>query len=372
MTLYEKAKPKFLSEMDYNPKLTSDLQKMALSPRNSPNLLFYGPPGSGKYTYVLAYLREIFGDKIDYARTQEEMAISGGTKAKVAFTTKNSNYHYELNPSDYGVYDKDIISSFLREKSNVKNLASDLPSFVVIYDADKLTQQAQNSLRFLIERQIDSVRFIFICHNISSIIHPLISRFSCVRVPAPSEDEIKNVLIRVKDKYKLEDFSKNAMTRIINYCNDMTPTPNNLKLILQILDLSIVNGKYKRYELNYESYLDYLVNAIMIPQDKVTLQLFEKLRESFYILFTNNLETKDIFRLLIKKIIRHPRISHKIKEKAIRSAAQYQLIAVNSNKDIVHLEAFMFGLIGLKKNPGTSSGSKNKETSKKAVAKKIR
>lgn len=359
MTLYEKAKPKFLGEMDYNIKLASDLQKMALSPHNSPNLLFYGPSGSGKYTLIMAYLREIFGDKIDYSRTQEEMAISGGTKAKVAFTTKSSNYHYELNPSDYGVYDKDIISSFLREKSSVKNLASELPSFVIVYDADKLTQQAQNSLRFLIERQIDSVRFIFMCHNISSLIHPLVSRFSCVRVPAPSEDEIKNVLVRVKNQYKLEDFSKNAMTRIINYCNDVTPTPNNLKLILHILDLSIVNGKYRKYELNYESHLDNLVNAIATPQDKVTLQLFEKVRESFYVLFTNNLETKDIFRLLIKKIIRNSNISNKIKEKAIRSAAQYQLIAVNSNKDIVHLEAFLFGLVGLKKsNPNKNVGNK--------------
>lgn len=360
MTLYEKIKPKLLSDMDYNIKLALDLQKIAHSPHNSPNLLFYGPPGSGKYTLVMAYLREIFGNKIDYSRMQEEMAISGGTKAKIAFTTKSSNYHYELNPSDYGIYDKDIISSFLREKSNIKNLTSELPSFVVVYDADKLTQQAQNSLRFLIERQVDSVRFIFMCHNISSLIHPLVSRFSCVRVPAPSEDEIKNVLVRVKNQYKLEDFSKNAITRIINYCNDITPTPNNLKLILQIFDLSIVNGKYRKYELNYESHLNSLVDAITIQQNNVTLQLFEKIRESFYVLFTNNLETKDIFRLLIKKIIKHPDISNKIKEKAIRSAAQYQLIAVNSNKDIVHLEAFLFGLIGLKKKSSSENKTKGK------------
>lgn len=352
MTLYERVKPKILSEVDYNHKLASDLQRMACSPHNSPNLLFYGPPGSGKYTFIKAYLREIFGNKIDFTRTQEEIAVSGGTKAKVTFTTRSSNHHYELNPSDYGVYDKDIISSFLKEKSDTINLASDLPSFVVIYDADKLTQQAQNSLRFLIERRINSLRFIFICHNISSIIHPLVSRFSCIRVPSPSEDDIKNILVRVKKKYKFENFSKNAITRIINYCNEVTPTPNNLKLILQILDLSIVNGKYKKYELTYEPHLDSLVNAITIPQDKITLELFEKLRDSFYILFTNNLETRDIFRLLIKKIIKHSEISQKTKDKAIRNAAQYQLIAVNSNKDIVHLEAFLFGLIGLKKEFG--------------------
>jgi replication factor C subunit 3/5 len=62
---------------------------------------------------------------------------------------------------------------------------------VVIHEADTLTRDAQTALRRTMERYTNNLRIILCCNTTSRIISPIRSRCLLVRVPAPSENEVR-------------------------------------------------------------------------------------------------------------------------------------------------------------------------------------
>lgn len=75
---------------------------------------------------------------------------------------------------------------------------------VVINEADHLTRDAQAALRRTMEKYSPNLRLILLANSTSNIIAPIRSRCLLVRVAAPTEDEIKEVLAKVgkKEGYK--------------------------------------------------------------------------------------------------------------------------------------------------------------------------
>lgn len=75
---------------------------------------------------------------------------------------------------------------------------------VVINEADHLTRDAQAALRRTMEKYSPNLRLILLANSTSNIIAPIRSRTLLVRVAAPTEDEICEVLAKVgkMEKYK--------------------------------------------------------------------------------------------------------------------------------------------------------------------------
>lgn len=65
---------------------------------------------------------------------------------------------------------------------------------VVINEADHLTRDAQAALRRTMEKYSPNLRLILLANSTANIIAPIRSRTLLVRVPAPSEGEICEVL----------------------------------------------------------------------------------------------------------------------------------------------------------------------------------
>jgi DNA polymerase III delta prime subunit len=76
---------------------------------------------------------------------------------------------------------------------------------VVINEADQLTRDAQAALRRTMEKYSPNLRLILLANSTANIIAPIRSRTLLVRVAAPSENEICNVLQKVG---KLEKFKE--------------------------------------------------------------------------------------------------------------------------------------------------------------------
>ena len=71
---------------------------------------------------------------------------------------------------------------------------------VVINEADHLTRDAQAALRRTMEKYSPNLRLILLANSTANIIAPIRSRTLLVRVPAPTENEICDVLARAGDK----------------------------------------------------------------------------------------------------------------------------------------------------------------------------
>lgn len=122
----------------------------------------------------------------------------------------SSNYHLEITPSDVGNYDRVVVQDLLKEVAQTQQVdlnAKQRFKVVVINEADQLTRDAQAALRRTMEKYSPNLRLILLANSTSNIIAPIRSRTLLVRVAAPTEDEITDVLAKVGHK---EGYTRNG------------------------------------------------------------------------------------------------------------------------------------------------------------------
>lgn len=182
----EKYRPKRLDEMVGQEEVVRRLKAYA-EKKDMPNLLFAGPPGTGKTTAAIALAREIFGD------------------------TFEQNF-LELNASD----ERGI--QVVRE--TIKEFARTLPfggaKFKIIFldEADALTADAQHALRRTMEKYAATSRFILSCNYSSKIIEPIQSRCALFRFKPLSEEQMKERLMYIAKNENIQ-LDEKALDAII-------------------------------------------------------------------------------------------------------------------------------------------------------------
>ena len=131
--------------------------------RKIPNIIFYGPHGSGK-TYILnRFIHSVYG----------------GDKTAI------KNYVMRANCA----HGKGI--RFIREelkffaKTNIDLKEGAIFKSVILTNADKLTIDAQSALRRCIELFSSSTRFFIIVETKDSLLKPILSRFCDIYIPPP-------------------------------------------------------------------------------------------------------------------------------------------------------------------------------------------
>ncbi|KAK9061479.1 hypothetical protein SSX86_018660 [Deinandra increscens subsp. villosa] len=92
--------------------------------QDCPHLLFYGPPGSGKKTLIMALLRQIFGASAEKVKVENKnwKVDAGSRTIDLELTTLSSTHHVELNPSDAGFQDRYIVQEIIKEMAKTDQL----------------------------------------------------------------------------------------------------------------------------------------------------------------------------------------------------------------------------------------------------------
>jgi hypothetical protein len=131
--------------------------------RKIPNIIFYGPHGSGKTFILNRFIQSIYG----------------GDKTAI------KNYVMRANCA----HGKGI--RFIREelkffaKTNIDMKEGAIFKSVILTNADKLTIDAQSALRRCIELFSSSTRFFIVVENKDSLLKPILSRFCDIYIPPP-------------------------------------------------------------------------------------------------------------------------------------------------------------------------------------------
>jgi Cdc6-like AAA superfamily ATPase len=126
-----------------------------------PNILFYGPNGSGKRTIVNHFVNQIYGynkELLDFYVMHVNCSHSKGIK-------------------------------FIREelkffaKSHIHSNGGVIFKTILLFNPDNLTMDAQSALRRCIELFNHNTRFFMILEDKSGIMRPILSRFCEIYVP---------------------------------------------------------------------------------------------------------------------------------------------------------------------------------------------
>ena len=161
-----------------------------------PNVLIQGPPSSGKKYILNRFLKYVYGEKEVRSKSVD-------------------SYIMRVNC----VYGKGIRFirnelKFFVKKAVPKNT---IPfKSVILYNADKLTEDAQSALRRCIEIYNNSTRFFAVVHETTNILDPILSRFCYISVPYP---KIRNKQVSFEDirksKYGLKTIDRNCRINTI-------------------------------------------------------------------------------------------------------------------------------------------------------------
>ena len=182
-----------------------------------PNLLFFGPPGTGKTTTIINLINAY----------QEQHG------------QKNKGLMIHLNASDErGI---DIIRNQINQFVNSKSLFNTGMKFVILDEVDYMTKNAQQALRYLLQNYTNGVRFCLICNYISRIDEGLQNEFMRLRFNQLPETDIisflssisksENLSLTEKSLYLIQKLYKSDIRSMINFMQsnqDVNPDDFNI------------------------------------------------------------------------------------------------------------------------------------------------
>ena len=195
-----------------------------------PNLLFYGPPGTGKTTTIINLINE---HQRKHSKINKENVI-------------------HLNASDErGI---DIIRNQIQQFVKSNSFFEVGIKFVILDEADYMTKNAQQALKYLMQSTNYNVRFCLICNYISKLVTSLQSEFICVRFNQLPEPEIYKFIKNVSnvEKLKLSDIDIQTIQK--TYRSDIRSMINFIQLNQNLSEWSgsiITNDSWdKIYDLH--------------------------------------------------------------------------------------------------------------------------
>lgn len=366
----DKYYPKSLHDLDYNFELNRELINLA-KVKDLPHLMFCGIPGSGKKTRAMLFLRERFGASIMKVK-KKEVSFKYSNKP-IEFQLLYSNYHFQVDPSIHGVYDRsimqDLIKKIMQLQLGITDMSIGSHKVIVVENADRLTQEAQQSLRRTLELYVKTCRFIFLVNNEGNMIEPLQSRCLKLRVPAPTNPDIKGILEGISDKEGIE-VSEKSLDTMIRYSDKNLNTLINQLQILHLKSpqkLADPNGISVQEISDIHAHIKTMVDSIFTG---TSLGILTTIRQYVYNLLVNCVTPTEIIKLIYEEVLtRIPDSGFKYKYEIIKIAKKYDHTIRLGSKPIYHIEAMvvhlfnMIKLIQLKINGSSSTSTSSSSTS---------
>ena len=223
-----------------------------------PNILFNGSSGSGKSRIVNDFIHLIYDNDRE----------------------KIKNYVMFVNCSHgKGIkFIRDDLKMFA--KTNINFNRGNVFKSVVLFNADKLTMDAQSALRRCIELFSHNTRFFLVVEDKNKLLRPILSRFCEIYIPEPENinnlytyNISQNFDIQIFKNRRMDYLKKNIQQTIINK-ND------------EISELELFDFIVKMYEKGFSG-LDviYLIenDMISVGEDRKyeILITFEKIKKEF-------------------------------------------------------------------------------------------
>jgi DNA polymerase III delta prime subunit len=304
-----------------------------------PNLLFHGPPGSGKTTKIYALLANIFDKKVyDLKNLVHEYD-------KKVMNYKGSIYHIEINPVDLITNEKLFIQTFLKTYIETRNIGLDIPKIIIIKNANQISNQSQMALRRMIEKNHSSAKFIFEINVLSHFAEPLISRCLLFRVPLPKIEDIRVCLTKNFIKANITDLK--IINENIDYIiqeSIVIDNHINLKKIFGFFRYFI--STKKKFKLLYYEKLNEIFEYIC--NKRISFINLKKIRDIIHELYINTVPMNEIIIFIFNKIIDKFKDKNIIfKEELMEITVDCDKLLKKGNKECLHAERYVISIIDL-------------------------
>ena len=194
------------------------------------------------------------------------------------------------------------------------------------------------------EKYSSQCRIILICNSPSKIIEPVRSRCLGVRVPAPTNDQVSEVLQAVAKKENCP-CPPDLSNRIAVNCD------RNLRRALLMLEAAKVQNGGKQLMPDtpvqlpdWELYIVKMAREIMQEQTPAKLLA---VRDMLYELLTNCIPAEIVLQTLSRELMKA--LDDELKHELAHWAAYYEHRLRRGSKEVFHLEAFVAKVMAIYK-----------------------
>lgn len=322
----------------------NDPNKYSLRYQEMPNLLIYGPTGSGKKTLINLLLEDIFDEQVHNVK-KVTYQITGYGNSNESVQIYQSNYHIIIEPSNSG-FDKYLIQEIVKsyaEETILKVHDCKTPfKVVLINNIDNLSYYAQTSLRCTMEKYHKTCKFILCGYQSSKIIDPLRSRCLNIRIPRPSNNELYQIIFNTACTERI-NIDQNEMNNIVRL------SERNIKKALWMLEL--YNSGIKNYDLQWKKNINNIIVIICNFNRKPShltynSNIIYRIREILYTVFITNVNGNQIITELLSSLFNCVDQFNSILFSEIIQIFGYYETRINKGKrSVIHLEALINSIL---------------------------
>lgn len=348
----DKYRPKTLDEYIFNLPAINKLKKLANNSADLPHLIIEGVSGIGKKSVTMSFIREcvdqygLNGSSV-YKTQNYDISLKYPNKS-IDLNIQKSHYHYNLNPSDYGIYDRHIVQDFLKMQFQYKAMTNFPYQTVIIRNSENLSLDAQQSLRRTLENYIKNCRFIFVVNSEKqgNLIPALKSRCIRIKMSSPTQEEALAVVTNILDHENLK-VHEEVIFNLYKKCH------GNLTKAINLLQLHIIKNGSSSKPITEIIKLPEVCQVTRYCQE-IVIKMFQnnhmnsitEIRNLLYSLLTHGVNSEEIVKKIFRLVLNNlPGWEKEIVQ--ITDTIEMQL--QKSSREFYHLENYVIQLIFLVK-----------------------
>jgi hypothetical protein len=298
-------------EINLHPKLMPIYKRFPSSINKFRNIIFYGPKGVGKYTQMLAGIKQYSPSGLKY-----EKKISVSYDKKIYFF-KISDIHFEIDMSLLGCHSKMLWNEVYCQILDIISAKTDKVGIIVckyFHEIHSELLEIFYSYMQTLNQQTISLKFILLTEELSFIPENIINCCQIISVPRPSKAQYNKCL---KTKLK-KDVVLDEITNIKNI----------QACITQLM---------KPYEMTCNKIINQMLDVDNLK--------FNKFRDLLYEIFIYDLDITDCIWFILTTLIERNKLNKEdVSDILIRTFTFLQYYN-NNYRPIYHLENYIFYLI---------------------------
>ena len=294
-----------------------------------PNILLYGPPGSGKYTESLKIIEKYSPSKLKYEKKMYVKSIKNEHIVKI------SDIHFEINIENLTCNSKQVFNDIYKNILDCIETSNINCAIILLKNFQSIDYELLHVIYSYLQKSINtniSIKYIILTECISFIPNNILNVFKILYYSKLSLSSYIKIS-KLKNKTYLMKLQKNKNEEEIN------------NLIQSIDNLSVL----KYYNINDN--IDYLNNKYSICDSLINILLNNKLdyvllRNNLYdlLIFNQNIHNC-IFYILSKIIKKNKNINNNFLDIIYVKLCEFFIYFNNNYRPIFHLESLFLKIM---------------------------
>ena len=300
------------NKINIHPKLEKIYKTFPKKIEDFKNVIFYGPPGVGKYTQMLSAIHNYSPSQLKY---EKKLSV---TYNKNTYFFKISDIHYEIDLSILGCHSKQLWDDVYNQIVDIILITKGKTGIIVCKNFHDIHIELLDTFYSYMQTVLNSaisLKFILLTESVSFIPDNIMNCCKIIQVPRPSKIQYNKCF---ENKVKANEIGIDKITNLKHVHSNIIKPIQPYEVICNSIYTSITNID----EFN-----------------------FHTLREQLYDILIYNLNVEECFLIIIERLISENKINDDNLVTVMETMYDFLKSYNNNYRPIYHLEKMAMNLI---------------------------